>query len=134
MHDIEAFERKAREMMARMRERGAEAVARGEANEPFYKAQCAFEEARILFSLAPVRLDNDGIPDIDIYSAAGAAIGAIYANLLASVINKSELREALDEWINRATNDIIQGFVTGQSGVDGVEFEIVTTEKTEPMN
>lgn len=106
--DIEKYEREIRASVAEADAIADQAVAKGDAEAAFVKAQQGFNEARIQFALAMARLLNDGIDRQDILAAAGLALGLVFASIGTSVKDREEANAFVQQF-QRASADGIAG-------------------------
>lgn len=85
---------------------GQKMVDTGQADATFIRAQREFDEARIQFVLAGMRLENAGIGRNEMLSAAGQAIGQIWGNALGAALGARE-RAIVNGWIQIALGTAI---------------------------
>lgn len=122
--DIEKFERDMRQSIADDVELGNAAVDRGEADAAFIRAQHGFNEARLQFILAAAKLENDGIGGIDIFSAAGAALGLTMSSIGSSIKNRNE-QLAFMSFYQRA---VMAGATREQPEGEGTGVSVVSSD------
>lgn len=105
-YDLEAAEADIRANVASAKIEGQKMVDSGQADATFIAAQREFDEARIQFVLAGLRLENMGIDRNETLSAAGQAIGQIWANALAAAVGARE-RSIVNGWLQIALQTAI---------------------------
>lgn len=81
-YDVEKAERDMRALIQHVTEEADKAVAEGRADEMFLRTQRFFNEARILFGMAPLHAANAGANQSLIAEAAGNALGHMYAGIM----------------------------------------------------
>ncbi len=91
------------------------------------RAQREFDEARIQFNLAMMRIVNNGGRRVLVLAAAGSAIGQLWADLLKSTTSASEraiintsVKQPMDDGIGEAAasktiNAVLQPMQSGQA-------------------
>lgn len=104
-HDVEKFEAQCRATMAKVSSDGADAVARGIADQAFVTAQDQFIEARVQFATAQLKCTNLGCADDDVVSAAALALGSMYGSLLAACNGNFVLLQTLADSFATAIDD-----------------------------
>lgn len=104
-YDLEKFEADIRASFEQVREATKERQETGlDVDLDFSAAQRAFDEARIQFSLAPLRLANDGINDQRIIAAgAGIALGLTIASILSDLSPEAQVNFLY--WMQKSYSD-----------------------------
>lgn len=105
-YDIAAAEAEIRLNIRQAQAEGQKMVDAGQADATFIAAQREFDEARIQFVLAGMRLENMGIDRNEMLSAAGQAIGQTWANALSAALGARE-RGIVNGWIQIALQTAI---------------------------
>lgn len=99
--DITAAEATLRANIAHATAEGQKLVDAGQAPASFIAAQREFDEARLQFVLAGLRLENSGADRNEIFSAAGQALGQMWGNTLSASLGARE-RAIINGWIQVA--------------------------------
>jgi hypothetical protein len=104
--DITAAEATLRANIAHATAEGKKLVDAGQAPASFIAAQREFDEARLQFVLAGLRLENAGADRNEVFSAAGQALGQMWGNILSASLGARE-RATINGWIQIALSQMI---------------------------
>lgn len=100
-YDLAAAEATMRADVEKTVEAGRRLVQNGTVDPNMLTAQQQFDEPRIQFVLSGMKCENAGIGRKDMLSAAGFAIGSIWAGAL-SATTSAEERAVLNGWLQQA--------------------------------
>lgn len=105
--DLPAIEASIRASLEAADIQRSDAVRAGAIDLPFAMAMKQFDEARVQFLLAGLKLENEGVQREVALSAAGQAIGSMWGNVLQYALGQRE-RTILNGWITTALSDHIK--------------------------
>lgn len=105
----------------------SDAVRSGALDLNLANALKAFDEARVQFVLAGIRLDNEKVERPNILAAAGYSLGSAWANALTFALGANE-RMILNGWVRQALEEHIGPQAAGKT------IDAVLPRETEPVD
>jgi len=110
--DLTAAEKAMRESLAHQGDAMKRMVEEGKAEHGFVRAQECFHDARLQFTLGGMRAENEGCSRDEQISAAGAAIGLVYASMVSSCATPDEVN-LLNGWMSKSFQETMSATQTG---------------------
>lgn len=99
--DLASAETRMRADIAEATAQGEAAVAAGALDAQLFRAGLQFDEARLQFTLACMRAENEGTDRNNVIAAAGFALGSAWASMLAGCVGSRE-RALMNGWVSNA--------------------------------